>query len=89
MILAGNFNIEINETFLQLFCESYELKSLIKEPTCYKNPANPSCIDLIMTNNPLNSPNLHLIETGLSEFYKITITVMITIFAKLKPNVVN
>ena len=34
------------------FCESYKLKSLIKQPTCFKNPENPSCIDLFLTNRP-------------------------------------
>ena len=31
---------------MNAFCERYSLSSLIKEPTCYKNSANPSCIDL-------------------------------------------
>ena len=47
----GDFNSEINETCMQSFCKPYGWKSLIKEPTHFKNPENPSCIDLIMTNN--------------------------------------
>ena len=27
-----------------------EHKKLSKEPTCFKNPNNPSCIDLFLTN---------------------------------------
>ena len=34
------------------FCNSYSLNSLIKQPTCFKNPENPSCTDLILTNKP-------------------------------------
>lgn len=34
-----------------IFLNAYNLSSLIKEPTCYKNPENPSCIDLIITNS--------------------------------------
>ena len=30
----------------------YNLKSLVKVPTCYKNPNNPICIDLILANKP-------------------------------------
>ena len=35
-----------------LFQYTAILKSVIKEPTCYKNPNNPSCIDLILTDKP-------------------------------------
>ena len=43
---------------MESFCESYRFKSLIKDPTCFKNPENPSCINLILTNSPdINSPN--------------------------------
>lgn len=83
MILVGDFNVEINETCMQLFCESYELKSLIREPTGYKNLESSSCIDLIMTNNLLNFQSLHLIQTCLSDFDKMTITFMKTTFAKM------
>ena len=29
-------------------CYTYDLRSLITEPTCYKNPENPTYIDLIL-----------------------------------------
>ena len=32
------------------FCDNYNLKSLIKQPTCYKNPDNSTWIDLLLTN---------------------------------------
>ena len=44
----------------EAFWEAYGLKSLIKQPTCFKNPdnqSNPPCIDLIITSNPLRFPN--------------------------------
>ena len=31
----------------------YNCKNIIKDKTCYKNPENPKCIDLIMTNHIL------------------------------------
>ena len=48
----GEFNAEIsNFWFLILhmdsICAIYHLKSLIKEPTCCKNPDKPTCIELI------------------------------------------
>ena len=51
IIVTGDFNVEVNDKFMSNFCESYNLSSLIKESTCYKNPENPSCIDLILTNS--------------------------------------
>ena len=32
---------------MKTFGENYKLRSLIKEPTIFKNPENPTCIDLI------------------------------------------
>ena len=37
--------------------------NLIKEPTCFKNPENPTLIDLIdLTNKPLSFKNTYMIE---------------------------
>ena len=55
---------------------------------CYKNPENPSCIDLILTNNP-SFQNSGVIETGLFDFHKMTVTVMKTTSEKLKPNIIH
>ena len=74
---------------MKVFCDSYEFKNLIKDATCYKNPENPSCIDLILTNNPNSFQNSGVIETGLSDFHKMTVTVMKTTFEKLKPNIIH
>ena len=34
--------------------ETYKLRNLIKEPTCFKNPENSKCIDLILANKALS-----------------------------------
>ena len=73
LILMGDFNTGINHSCMKTICESYTLHSLIKEPTCYKNPQNPSCIDLILTNSPYTFQNSYLIETGLSDFHRMTV----------------
>ena len=52
IILLGDFNSEIDEQHMQSFCDNYSLKSLIRQPTCYKNFGKPTCIDLILTNMP-------------------------------------
>ena len=51
------------------FCDTFDLTSLIKEPTCYKYPDYPPCINLILTNKPLRFENLCVVETGLSDFH--------------------
>ena len=55
------------------------------EKTCFKNPYNPSCIDLIVTNRSKSSQNSMVIETGLSEFHKMCITVRKMYYSKQKP----
>ena len=80
LIIIGDFNTDINESCMKSFCESYTLSSLIKEPICHKNPQNPSCIDLILTNSPYSFQNSCAIETGLSDFHKMAVTVMKTTY---------
>ena len=45
-----DFNSETFETALRNFCDLYKLKNLVSEMSCFKNPDNPSCIDLFLTN---------------------------------------
>ena len=44
----GGFNAELSNSFVDSFCGSYSLKSLIKKPTFFKNQDNPTCIDLVL-----------------------------------------
>ena len=69
------------------FCESYNLSSLIRESTCYKNTENPSCIDLFLTNSPNSFQNSSVVETGLSNFHRMIDTVMKTSFQRLPPKI--
>ena len=87
IILVGDFNSEINDNSMNDFCESYNLHSLIRESTCYKNPENPSCIDLFLTNSPNSFQNSGVVETGLSDFHRMLVTVMKTSFQRLLPKI--
>ena len=89
LLLMGDFNVNTSELNMKDFCDSYGFKSLIKVPTCFKNPENPSCIDLILTNNPLSFQNSGVIETGLSDFHKMIVTVMKTTNQKLDPKITH
>ena len=75
-IVIGDFNAEMNNSYLEKFCASYNLKSLIKQPTCFKNPENPTCIDHILTNHPKSFYLSSVFETDLSDFHKLTSTVL-------------
>ena len=70
ILLLGDFNAWVN------FCSSYCLKSIIKQPTCFKNSESPRCIDLILTNKPQGFHGTCVTETGLSDFYRITVSVL-------------
>ena len=69
-----NFNADVSEPSENSFCTLFKLKNILKEPSCYKNPENPSCIDLFLTNCPRSFHNTCLYETGLSDFHKLTVT---------------
>ena len=53
------------------FCETYKLRNLVQHPTCFKNPQNPSCIDLLLTKKPLSFQTTTVIEARLSDFHKM------------------
>ena len=89
IFLMGDFNADKNNTSLKDFCQLYNLKHLIKVPTYNKNPENPSIIELMLTNSPYSYQNSCAIETGLSDFHKMTITVLKTFFQKKGPKVIS
>ena len=74
--ILGDFNIEINNSEMKEFCVNYNLKSLIRTLTCYKNPETPSRIDLILTNFQRSFQSGCVVETGLSDFHKMAIAVI-------------
>ena len=86
-MIIEDFNV--NNSAMSIFCDTYNLKNLIKEPTCYKNPNKPSCMDLMLTNKLRSFKHSCVIETGLSDFHGMRVTVMKATFEKLQPRVVN
>ena len=84
-LILGDFNSEMSEDAMRDFSETYNLSNMIKERTCFKNPSNPSLIDLILTNRPRSFQDSHVIETGLSDHHKMTITVLRVFFQKQTP----
>ena len=47
IIILGDFNSEKSENAMTEFCEVYNLENLVNKSTCFENPTNPTCIDLI------------------------------------------
>ena len=78
IMVIGDFNSQMEETSLKEFCDTYNLENLIKEPTCFKNPCNPTLIDMFLTNRVNFFKNSSVIETGISDYHKMTITVLKT-----------
>ena len=82
LLIVGDLNSEVKEKYLTEFCQMYNLKNVINMPSCFKNPSNLSCIDLMLTNSLA-------IETGLSDFHRMTVTLMKAYSTKLCPKLVN
>ena len=74
---------------MKVFCETYNVKNLINEPTCFKNPLNPSSIDVILTNKVRSFQESKVIETGLSDHHKLTLTVLKQYYPKQKPTIIK
>lgn len=55
---------------MKRFCKNYDVKPLIKEATCFKNPENPTCVVLILTNKSRSFSKTGVTESGLSGFHK-------------------
>ena len=70
VILLGDFNMTPQDKNLQLFADSFNLEHLIKKPNCFKG--SPSCIDLIITNRKAYLKKACILETGISNFHKLT-----------------
>ena len=63
----------------------HELCNLVKEKTCFKNMQNPSCIDLLLTNNVYAFQQTIAICTGLSDCHKLILTVLKTTVPRSQP----
>ena len=85
ILILGDFNVGIEEQHMKALCNNYSLTNLIKQPTCYKNANNLTCIDLILSKTPKFFQSTCVIETELSYFHLMTLTVMKKSFKKFHP----
>ena len=70
----GDYNSEMAEDAMQDFYSSYNLKN---------------GLDLILTNKSRCFQYTSVIETGLSDFHRLTVTIRKTSFQKLGPKIIN
>ena len=74
---------------MQIFCDIYNFTNLIKSLTCFQNPKNPSCIDLMLTNRSKSFTSTQVLDTGLSDHHKMGINVSRAHLPKMKPKTVT
>ena len=79
----------MTNSYLEEFCACYTFKNLIKLPTYFKNLENPTRIDHILANHPKSFHSRSVYETGLSDFHKLTLTVLKVFHAKHKPKIIQ
>ena len=82
-ILTLNLPKKLRKTFAKY------ITSKILLPTCYKNLENPTMIDLFFTNNPNSSQNSTKYETSLSDFQKMTFTILQAFFKKQSLKIIS
>ena len=80
-MLIDDFNAEESEQFLHDFYAVI----IIHENACHKRMNNPSCNNLIITNVPNSFQNTSTLVTGLSDYLKLSVTVLKTFFQKNGP----
>ena len=80
VILMGDLNIDLlNNNFSSDFMDiinSFDMTNLVNVPTCYKSVDNPSLIDLMVTNKHKFIKTTGTLDTGLSDFHRLTYLVL-------------
>ena len=71
----GDLNVEGHNGVFKEFCDLCNVKNLIKVPTCLKNPDFPTSKDVMLTTSYRSFHNSCSIETGLSDFHRMVVTV--------------
>ena len=86
-LIAGDFNVQVGEPSIDEFLDDFGAKNLVNGLTCFKSTDNPSCIDIFLTNSGNSFQNTQTVNTGLSDFHVMIVTVLKTTFPKVKPKI--
>ena len=79
----------MTNTLMEEFFSVYHFKSLIKDPTCSKNPEKPTTIDHLLTNHRRCFQHSGVYETSLSDFCWLTLTVLKVYHCKQNPKIIQ
>ncbi len=73
ILVAGDMNVNLIKggNWLIDVLDVYGLKNVVKQPTCHKNIAEPTLIDLMVTNVPKKLKTVEAITCDLSDFHDI------------------
>ena len=70
IVILGDLNAEEKSQRVCSFLDVYNLRNLVKVPTCLKSD-NPISIDLMLTSRNMCFKSTSTIETGLSDFHNM------------------
>ena len=79
----------MSELSIDECCQAYNLESIVNKLTCFKNPKNPSGIDLVLTNKQKRFLKAKTVEIGLSDFHNMVVSVFKRSFKKQKSKIVT
>ena len=69
-------------------CDTFSLSNLVNGVTCVKSQ-NGTSIDVMLTNRPRSIHNISLIETDLSDYRKMIVSVFRAFFKRLPAKVIE
>ena len=75
----------MTESATENFCGTYHQHNLIKDPTCFKNPDKPLCIDLLLSNFSKSFSKSQTLKAVLLDFHKLTLTILKIHYKTEKP----
>ncbi len=80
VILLGDINIDLSDKKFSSdysdLLNCFNMSNVIKDKTCFKNSDKPTLIDHMCTNKPRSVKSSGVIDTGLSDFHRLTYLVL-------------
>ena len=89
ILLMGDYNVDVKEANMKVFCNQHKFKALNEEPNCFKNLNNTSCLDLFLTNSSQSFEKCFTLERGMLDFHKLIITILKVKPDKLPPRIIK
>ena len=94
VIIMGDINIDVDDMKasgyenLKNFMALFDLTNLVKTKTCITRD-HESLIDIILTNKSNSFMHTNTLELGVSDFHKMSLTILKSHVARLKPKIIK